>query len=86
MADFSWPELSSARHLGRRASRLDGPVKSTGRAEYATDKAPEGMLHALLLTCPHAHAVITRLDTSAAESMPGVRAIHVIQGRLLTTP
>ena len=33
------------------------------------------MLHAAVLRCPHAHANVTRVDTSAAEKMPGVRAV-----------
>lgn len=80
MARYDWPDLSKARHLSGTASRLDGPVKVTGRAEYATDKAPAGMLHAAMLWCPHAHAVIQRLDVAAAEALAGVEAIYVIQG------
>src|SRR5262249_19634241 len=37
-----------------------------------------GMLHARLLRCPHAHARLTKLDTSAAEQMPGFAALHIV--------
>ena len=33
------------------------------------------MLHAAILSCPHAHALVKTVDTSAAEKMPGVSAI-----------
>ena len=66
-------------HLGSRLLRLDGPVKVTGAAEYSLDVKRRGMLYARLLRCPHAHARITRIDVSAAEAMPGVKAVKVIQ-------
>jgi xanthine dehydrogenase YagR molybdenum-binding subunit len=34
-----------------------------------------GMLHAAIVHCPHAHAMVKRIDTTAAKAMPGVRAI-----------
>jgi xanthine dehydrogenase large subunit len=36
---------------------------------------PERALHAMVAVSPHAHASFTRLDTSAAAAMPGVRAV-----------
>ena len=39
-----------------------------------------GLLHAIILRSPHAHAKITKLDTSAAEQSPGFKALHVIVG------
>jgi carbon-monoxide dehydrogenase large subunit len=39
------------------------------------DIALPGMLHAAFLRSPHAHAAITRIDTSAAAAMPGVHAV-----------
>ena len=36
------------------------------------------MLHAVLLTSPHAHAKITSIDTSEAEKIAGVAAVRVI--------
>src|SRR6185437_3511956 len=40
-----------ARHgsnAGQPLTRLDGPLKVTGRAAYAADQRPEGLLHAAL--------------------------------------
>ena len=80
MADYSWPEADRRGQIGRRPARLDGPVKSTGFARYPSDQNPPGLLAAKILTCPHAHARVVKIDTSAAEAIPGVRVVHVIQG------
>jgi xanthine dehydrogenase YagR molybdenum-binding subunit len=78
-AEYDWPAADRRTALGSRASRIDGPVKSTGAAEYPRDVKRPGMLYAKLLSCPHAHARITRIDSSAAEAMEGVVAVKVIQ-------
>lgn len=78
MVDVSWPR--QPRLIGQRIQRLDGPAKVSGAARYTYDLRLPGMLHARFVRCPHAHARITRLDTSAAQAMPGVKAIHVVQG------
>src|ERR671939_1344546 len=72
----SWPK--KRRLLGTRVRRLDGPDKATGKAKYTYDYNLDGMLHAQILRCPHAHAKLKTLDYSAAEKMPGVKAVHVI--------
>lgn len=63
--------------LGRRLPRPDGPLKATGKATFADDLTFPGMLHGKILRSPHAHARISRIDTSAAERLPGVRGIVV---------
>ena len=80
MVEYSWPDAKDRRLIGQRISRLDGPAKATGKAKYTYDLKPDGMLWAKVLRCPHAHARVTRLDVSAAERMPGVKAVRVIQG------
>src|SRR6266516_5204120 len=47
----------------------------TGKAEYATRVWFPNMLFAKLLTSPHPHARVRRLDASKAEKMPGVSYI-----------
>src|SRR3954454_12782153 len=76
----AWPEAKDRKLLGTRISRLDGPAKASGRAEYTYDLKPPGMLWAKVLRCPHAHARVTALDVSGAQRMPGVKAVRVIQG------
>ncbi|HEY7388335.1 MAG TPA: molybdopterin cofactor-binding domain-containing protein, partial [Bryobacteraceae bacterium] len=51
----------------------------TGKALYATRVWFPDMLYAKFLTCPHPHARLKNIDTSAAEKMPGVRAILTSQ-------
>jgi xanthine dehydrogenase YagR molybdenum-binding subunit len=75
---LSWPK--ERRIIGTKVNRLDGPDKATGRAKYSYDINRPGMLHAAILRSPYAHAKIKTLDTSAAEKMPGVKAVHVIAG------
>lgn len=74
----SWPK--ERRLIGKKHPRVDGPEKATGRAKYSYDMNPKGLLHALILRSPHAHAKITKLDYADAEKMPGVKAVHVIAG------
>jgi xanthine dehydrogenase YagR molybdenum-binding subunit len=76
---YTWPDAPERKIIGTRVSRVDGPVKSAGKAKYTYDTHPQGMLYAKMLGSAHAHARITAIDTSAAEKMPGVRAVHVIQ-------
>jgi xanthine dehydrogenase YagR molybdenum-binding subunit len=71
-----WPK--KRRLLGTRIKRLDGPDKATGRAKYSYDINRKGMLHAVMLRSPHAHAKIKSLDTAAARKTPGFKALVVI--------
>jgi CO/xanthine dehydrogenase Mo-binding subunit len=61
--------------IGTRPIRPDGVDKVTGRALYGADITLPGMLVGKVLRSPHAHARIRRIDTSAAERLPGVRAV-----------
>ncbi|PKB78777.1 MAG: oxidoreductase [SAR202 cluster bacterium Io17-Chloro-G9] len=63
------------RVVGKRPVRPDGVDKVTGRAQYGADIAPSGVLHGKVLRSPYAHARIKSIDTSRAESLPGVQAI-----------
>ncbi|MBP1636983.1 MAG: aerobic-type carbon monoxide dehydrogenase, large subunit CoxL/CutL-like protein, partial [Acidobacteria bacterium] len=61
--------------VGKRQPRIDGYERVSGTAVYASDVILPDMLYAATLRCPHASAVVTKIDTSAAEKMPGVAAI-----------
>ncbi|MDQ3556329.1 MAG: xanthine dehydrogenase family protein molybdopterin-binding subunit [Gemmatimonadota bacterium] len=65
------------RVIGTPQRKLDGLEKSTGRARYTDDLVLPGMLHGKILRSPHPHARIVRIDTSAAEALPGVLAVVV---------
>jgi aerobic-type carbon monoxide dehydrogenase small subunit (CoxS/CutS family) len=62
-------------YIGSNVRRLDAPAKVTGALRYAADMVVPDMLHMQVLRSPVAHARITRLDTAAAEAIPGVEAI-----------
>ncbi len=79
MADYKWPEASKRSLIGKRISRLDGPDKVTGRAKYTYDMKRPGMLYGKIVRSPYAHAKIVSIDTSAAEKMPGVKAVKIVQ-------
>ena len=62
------------RYVGKPVSRDDAVDKVTGAARYTHDLAIPGMLHAAMVTSPHASARIVRIESSAA-ALPGVRAV-----------
>ncbi|MGF1596957.1 MAG: xanthine dehydrogenase family protein molybdopterin-binding subunit [Acidimicrobiales bacterium] len=61
--------------VGTRPIRPDGLDKVTGKARFGADLVLPGMLEGAVLRSPHAHARIRAIDTTAALSMPGVKAI-----------
>jgi nicotinate dehydrogenase large molybdopterin subunit len=61
--------------IGASPPRLDAWEKATGQIQYTGDMTMTGMLHGKILWSPHPHALIKRIDTSAALAMPGVHAV-----------
>jgi len=62
--------------IGKRGiRRLDGYEKASGKAIYTRDMQLPGMLYGRVLMSPYARARILRMDTSKAETLPGVRSI-----------
>lgn len=61
--------------IGTRPVRHDGADKVTGRAIYGADVRLTGMLQGFILRSPIAHGNIVSIDTSEAESFPGVHAV-----------
>ncbi|HTT21335.1 MAG TPA: xanthine dehydrogenase family protein molybdopterin-binding subunit [Candidatus Sulfotelmatobacter sp.] len=80
MPDYAWPDAEHRSLIGKRATRVDAPVKVSGQAKYTYDVHRPGMLYGKVLRCPYAHARIVSIDTSAAEKMSGVKALHTVQG------
>jgi len=66
-SEFKW--------VGTRAPRPDGVDKVTGRARFGADLSLPGQLVGKVLRSPHPHARIRGIDTSAAEKLPGVKAV-----------
>jgi CO/xanthine dehydrogenase Mo-binding subunit len=61
--------------IGTSPRRKDGLDKVTGRAKYAGDMLPPGLLHAAILRPPARGATLRSADTSAAEKVSGVRVV-----------
>src|SRR5258708_19905105 len=66
---------SGLKVVGTRPIRPDGVDKVIGRALFAADTRVAGMLWGKIKRSPHAHARILSVDTSAAEALPGVKAV-----------
>ena len=65
--------------IGKATRRQDIPGHVTGRSPFFDDHLFDGLLHMRCARSPHHHARIRRIDTSAAERMPGV--VRVLTGR-----
>lgn len=71
-APQSTPVLRHGSNLGQPLTRRDGPLKVTGRATYAADNHPEGMLYAVTSVSGIARGRVTSLDVAAAKAHAGV--------------
>jgi len=71
----TWGSNAELQVVGQRYPRVEGFEKVTGRARYAYDQRLPRQLYAAVLRSPHPHARLTRIDTRAAESLPGVFAV-----------
>lgn len=59
--------------IGKPADRIDGRLKVTGAATYAYETAvPRAAAYGYIVSAPIAKGRIVRIDTRAADSMPGV--------------
>ncbi|MCR1900125.1 xanthine dehydrogenase family protein molybdopterin-binding subunit [Irregularibacter muris] len=76
--------------IGVSSTRKDAWDKVTGNAKYTGDTVPQDILHARIVTSPHAHALIKNIDTSKAENYKGVKAVitgkyfSVLTGSMIT--
>jgi len=57
-------------------SRIDAPLKVTGRARYALDHTFPGMLHGYVVTSTVASGEVVAMDVTAAKRAPGVVAVY----------
>lgn len=75
---LAWPK--ERKILSTSVTRLDGPIKTDGRAKYAYDINPPGLLYGRILRSPHAAATIKSLDLDRARALPGVRSVVLVEG------
>ncbi len=69
------PEVSALKTVGKPEQKVDAVKLAAGKPVFTDDIDMPGMLHAALLTSPHAHARIVRIDASRARALPGVHAV-----------
>jgi carbon-monoxide dehydrogenase large subunit len=67
--------MAISQMIGARIHRREDPHLITGGGRYVEDLVRPGTLSMAIVRSPHAHARITRIDTSAAKGMPGVVAV-----------
>jgi len=79
MPDYGWPDAEHRALIGKRISRVDSPFKVSGRAKYTYDYHAPDMLFGKVVRSPYAKSKIVSIDTSAAEKLPGVKAVQIIQ-------
>ncbi len=73
-----WDAATPLNVVGKPVPRVDARDKVTGKAKYTRDIRLPGMLYGVIVRSPYAAAEIRSVDTAAAEKMPGVRAVYVL--------
>jgi len=76
--------VGNYRIIGKSPPKVDGLAKCTGQTRFADDLSLPRMLFCKLHRADVPHAKIVRVDTSAAEAMPGV--VAVLTGAEMPTP
>jgi carbon-monoxide dehydrogenase large subunit len=61
--------------LAQPVRRVEDPRLLKGAGRYTDDIVLPGMLFGVVLRSPHAAATVSRLDTAAAVSLPGVKGV-----------
>lgn len=69
------PQVLEKHVVGKPEHKVDAVKLAAGKPVYTDDIEMRDMLHAAMLTSPHAHAHILDIDTRRAEALPGVRAV-----------
>jgi xanthine dehydrogenase YagR molybdenum-binding subunit len=64
--------LRHGSNIGQPLTRREGILKVTGRARYAADNHPPGMLYAVMAVSKIARGRVAALDVAAAMAHPGV--------------
>ncbi|MEF8797858.1 MAG: xanthine dehydrogenase family protein molybdopterin-binding subunit [Candidatus Bipolaricaulota bacterium] len=61
--------------VGKSETRVDAVDKVTGKAVYADDFKPQGLLYAGVVRSPISSGIIEAIDTSRAEEIEGVKTV-----------
>ncbi len=84
------PVNKDLQYIGKSPARWDAHAKVSGAGRYTADIQLPGMLYAKFVNAAVPHARIVSIDTSAAEKLPGVKGVYIIQhllgGAVLRNP
>lgn len=82
------PLIARRAAIGQQASRLDGPAKVGGKALFAADVPMDNLCYAALVHSPITRGRISKLETTSAESSPGVILVMTYRSmpRIATAP
>jgi xanthine dehydrogenase YagR molybdenum-binding subunit len=69
-------QVTESKVIGVATPRIDGPLKVSGSAMYASDHHFPGLLYAWPVCATISSGTITNLNTAEAETMPGVVAVY----------
>jgi xanthine dehydrogenase YagR molybdenum-binding subunit len=67
--------MSEGKNIGHAINRVDGLLKVTGTAKYATDYDLKDVAYAVIFKSSIAAGKITDIDTTTSEKAPGVLAV-----------
>ncbi|HEV8385465.1 MAG TPA: hypothetical protein VGQ11_11400, partial [Candidatus Acidoferrales bacterium] len=70
---------TATKFIGKPLKRKEDPRLIQGIAHYVDDLVLAGMLHAGFVRSPHAHAKVKSIDTSKAQSAPGVVGVFTAE-------
>ena len=76
------PINASLDYIGKSPTRWDAHAKASGSGRYTADIQLPGMLYAKMVNSNVPHAKVVSIDTSAAEKVPGVKGVFVIENLL----
>ncbi len=73
------PINAELEYIGKSPTRWDAHAKASGTGRYTADVQLPGMLYAKMVNSNVPHARVVSVDTSAAEKVPGVKGVFVIE-------
>jgi xanthine dehydrogenase YagR molybdenum-binding subunit len=76
----SWAHFAQ---MGKPRTRMEAPLKVTGRAKYTYDVKLPGMLYGRMIGAAIPAGEVVSIDTSKAEALPGVKAVWTADSKVV---
>jgi len=71
-------EPANFKLIGQPMRRIEAASKLDGRAQFAIDVQPPGLLYASVVMCPTLGGSVTSFDSTAAAALPGVKKVFAV--------